>query len=88
MAREEATSAVSSNPFCNGVILSGALGAHARAGGHAAYSTSTPGVRSGVKGARRVILWAESRQASGRFFKADLFSFRFFEADCAGKHIQ
>ena len=43
-------SAVSNNLFCNGVILSGALGAHARAGGHAACSTSTPGVRSGVKG--------------------------------------
>ena len=55
-AFETDLSAVSSNPFCNGVILSGALGAHARAGGHAACSTSTPGVQSGVKGARRVIL--------------------------------
>ena len=28
------------------------------------------------------------RCPGGRFFKADLFSFRFFEAACAGKHVR
>ena len=65
-------SAVSNNLFRNGVILSGALGAHARAGGgHAACSTSTPGVRSGVKGARRVILSGSLRIRRFRRIRRD-----------------
>ena len=73
-AREWAPGAVSSNPFCNGIILSGALGAHARVGGHAACSTSTPGVRSGVKGARRVILSGYPRMERKRWVQSETTS--------------